>query len=324
MLHNPLINNEFQVSGKDAPVQFESNVLNLIGHYRYWAIKHHFTVKVFAFYSTTLKSFKNNIYIPNYRDHFKQINARENSSYFFVNNTIQIGWSLLPVITKYIPDVYMIDSRYIEPSVIPLYIAENISKMDWNLLVSRDPYDLQYAYKNKWSLLSPKGDQSMVINQEGIWNYVNFKERVFKDTKDLHYPYDLYIYAKAAVGDRYRSIPRLRKIGWKTLFKFLDEVMEKNPDAIDSTLIVKLVEKIKGKSILSDEEINDNLQCINIDLQMKEMMEIDKAFINNQIIDVPDYESLQKLNQNHYIKYPINLQFLCNTSKINERKSPFD
>lgn len=322
IMHNPLINNEFQICGKDAPKQLVSNIFNLIGHYRYWAIKNHYKVKIFCIFTSTIRSFKNNIYIPNYRDHFKKINAQENASCFFVNNAIQMALPILPIIAKYIPDIYIIDSKYLEPSMIPLFLSEEVSEMDWNILVSRDPYDLQYSYRNKWSLLSPKGDQSRVVNQHGIWNYVNYKERIFKDEIDLKYPYSLYILAKGAVGDKYRSIPRLRKIGWKTLFKYLDEIMEENPSAGETTLKIKLIEKIKGKSTLTNESINDNLNSINIDLQKSAMMEIDKTLITSQIIDVPDYDNLQELNRIQFMQYPMNLQFLCNANRI--KQTPFD
>lgn len=323
-LHNPLINNEFQICGKDAPKHLISNIFNLIGHYRYWAIKNHYAVKVYVIYTSTIRSFKNNIYNPNYRSHFKKINSLENASCYFINSAIEAAVPILPIIAKYIPDVYIINSKYIEPSMLPLFISSEISEASWNLLVSRDSYNLQYSYRNRWSLLSPKGDQSQVINQRGIWNYINSKEHVFKDEKDLRYPYELYILAKGVVGDKYRSIPRLRRIGWKTLFKFLDQVMEENPHATDTTLKIKLIEKIKGRSMLTNEDINRNLNCINIDLQKDSMLEIDKALITSQIIDVPDYDNLQELNRTQFMQYPLNLQFLCNESRMSGKKTPFD
>lgn len=324
-LHNPLINNEFQICGKDAPKQFISNIFNLIGHYRYWAIKNHYICKVFCIYTTTIRSFKNNIYLPNYRDKFKKINAIENASCYFVNNTLEMALPMLQIIAKYIPDIYMIDSKYIEPSMVPLFIADEISEMDWNIFVSRDPYDLQYSYRNKWNMLIPKGDYSMVVNQTGIWDYVNRKERVFKEENiSLRYPYELYILAKAVVGDKYRSIPRLRKIGWKTLFKYLDQIKEENPDASETTLKLKLIEKVKGRSDLTNDIINNNLNSINIELQKNAMLEIDKTLITSQIIDVPDYENLQELNRTQFVKYPLNLQFLCNENAMKKPKSPFD
>lgn len=323
MLHNPLINSEFQICGRDAPRQLISNIFNLIGHYRYWAIKNHYTVKVFAIYTTTIRSFKNNIYIPEYRKHFKMINAQENASCFFVNSAIQSAMPLIPILSKFIPDVYVIDSKYLEPSMIPLYIYNNEYEASWNILVSRDPYDLQYAYRNKWSLVAPKGENSMVVNQKGIWNYVNFKERVYEEKENLTYPYELYVLAKAIVGDKYRSIPRLRRVGWKTLFNFLNQIMEENPSASDTTLKIKLIEKIKGKSLLTNEDFNRNLNAINIDLQENNMIELDKVLIRDQIIDVPDYENLQEFVRENLSDYPLNLQFLCNTIS-SKTSTPFD
>lgn len=325
LMHNPLIHNEFQIAGRDAPIQLISNVFNLIGHYRYWAIKNHYTCKVYAIYTSTIRSFKNNIYIPEYRKRFKMINAKENASYFFVNSAIEIALPLMQIISKYISDVYLIDSKYLEPSMIPLFISEEVHHADWNLMISRDPYDLQYSYRDKWNMITPKGEYSRVINQDGIWDYVNFKEHVYKDDNVvLNYPYGLYILARSIVGDRYRSIPKLKKIGWKTLFKYLDQVMEENPSASETTLKLKLIEIVKGRSSLTNEDINDNLNAINIDLQKEAMLEIDKTLITSQIIDVPDYDNLQEINRIKFMKYPINLQFLCNTSTVNKKQTPFD
>lgn len=323
MMHNPLVDSEFQVCGRDAPKQLLSNIFNLIAHYRYWCIKNHYECKIFGIYTTTQRSFKNNIYIPTYREKFKQMYAKETAAYYFVNNALESAIPLLPIISKYIPDIYLIDTKYLEPSVIPLYLSEESFPSDWNIIISRDPYDLQYAIRNKWSMIVPKGDYSRVVNQEGIWDYVNIKERVYKEEKILHYPYSLYILARAVVGDKYRSIPRLRKIGWKTLFKYLDSIIEENPGASDTTLKIKLIEKIKGRSRLTNEEINNNLNSINIDLQKEAMMELDRTLIDSQIIDVPDYENLQELNRTKFLQYPLNLQFLCNTSSVKE-STPFD
>lgn len=325
VMHNPLINTEFQVCGKDAPKQLIANVFNLIAHYRYWAVKNHYNCKVYCIYTSTIRSFKNNVYISQYRNKFKKINAIENAGCYFVNNAIELANPMIGIISKYIPDVYIIDSKYLEPSMIPIFIQDEVNQADWNLLISRDSYDLQYSYRNKWSMISPKGEYSRVVNQTGIWDYVNYKEKIYTDDVVLNYPFDLYILARAIVGDSYRSIPRLKRIGWKTLFKYLDQIMEENPSASTTTLKIKLIEKVKGKSGLTNTDINNNLSVINVDLQKEAMMEIDKTLITSQLIDVPDYENLQELNRTQFLKYPLNLQFLCNTSNINPKyTSPFD
>lgn len=314
--HNPLVNSHFQMSGRDAGIQLISNVMNLIGHYRYWAVKHGFSVKVFAIYTTRLRSFKNNIYIPNYRKHFKDTNAIEYTACYFVNNAIQEASPIFPVFSKYIPEIYIVDSKYLEPSMIPLYIADEVSTADWNMLVSRDTYDLQYSYRQGWSMLSPHRDFMSIIDKEGIWNYIATRENVYKNdevgVKKILYPFELFILAKAIVGDKFRSIPRLKKVGWKTLFKYLDQILEENPDASIRTLQIKLIEKIKENGKVSNDMINSNLSSINIDLQKESMLEIDKTLIYSQIIDIPDYDNLQELNRTKFMKFPINLKFLCN------------
>lgn len=325
-LHNPPMNAQFQVAGRDAGKQLVSNIINTIAHYRYWAIKHHIVVKVFAIHTSTIRSFKNNIHLPKYRQHFKDINKIEHTSCYFVNTAIQESLPILQIISKYTPGIYIIDSKYLEPSMIPLYISEELSNADWNLLISRDTYDLQYSYRQKWSMLSPNKDFVNIIDREGIWNYVNIRERVYKDVdgkKNLLYPFELYILSKAVVGDKYRSIPRLRKIGWKTLFNYLDQIIEENPGASVTTLKIKLIEKIQTHAKkVTNEVFNANLSCINIDLQKESMLEIDKTLIYSQIIDIPDYDNLQEMNRTRFMKFPLNLKFLCNQS-VNTT-TPFD
>jgi hypothetical protein len=324
MLHMPLINNEFQVCGTNAGKQLASNIFNLLGHYRNWAIKNRLKVKVYGIYTTTLRSFKNSIYVTDYRKKFKDTNDPQNASYFFINEAIKMCAPLLPLISNYIPDVYLIDSKYLEPCIIPYFISQDIFKMDWNILISRDTYNLQYSYKDKWSLISPKGENSNLIRKTDLWNYLNIRERIYKDPVDLKYNHNLYIFAKSIVGDKFRSVPRLRKIGWITIFKYLDEIIEKYGDSSYTTMQVQLLELLKGQKKITDEDINNNLSVISIENQIETLNEIDRSSILNQIKDIPDYENLKYLNTTQFMKFPINLQFLCNELVEYKKKSPFD
>lgn len=327
-LHQPTINNEFHLAGEDAPKQFISNIFNLIAHYRWWGVSNVkcSNVKIYAFYTASSKNFKNSIYIPDYRNHFIEINANSNASNYFVNHAIKSSYELIKVISNYIPNIYCIDTKYLEPSVLPLYIQNEINPADWNILISRDTYDLQYAYRDKWFVIPPKGENTYLVNQTGLWNYINTKERVNR-MDDLHYPYQLYLLSKAVVGDKYRSIPKLRRIGWKTLFKFLDQLMEKFPNSSESTLTNELIDILKGKQVL-DSQMRNNLYTTNIELQLETMISVDRAMIDSQIIDIRDYENLKTLNlkYNQFAKYPLNLKFLCDefVSFNKNNKTPFD
>lgn len=324
--HNEPVNGIFQMAGQDAAIQLVSYTINLIAHYRFWAIKHNLSVKVFGIFTSTLRSFKNNVYIPNYRKYFKMKNSMECTSCYFVNTAIQAGIPVIQTIAKYTPGIYIIDSKYLEPSMVPLYIAEDLYKADWNILISKDTYDVQYAFKNKWSMLSPKRNFMSVVDRKGVWNYVAMKDNAFKQSEfeGLHllYPFELFILAKAVVGDKYRSIPRLKRFGWKTVFKYLDAIMEENKDASITTLKIKFIEMMKKKNI-TNQELNCNLSSINIDRQKESMLEIDRSLIYSQIVDIPDYDNLQEINRTRFMQYPLNLKFLCNNSKMMQG-NPFD
>lgn len=324
MLHMPLINHEFQICGANASKQLISNIFNLLGHYRNWAIKNRLNVKVYGIYTTTLRSFKNAIYVTDYRKKFKDSNDPQNASYYFINEAIRASAPLLPLISNYIPGVYLIDSKYLEPSAVPYFISQDYCDANWNILISRDSYNLQYCYKDRWSLISPKGENSRLIKKTDLWNYLNIKENIYKDPVDLKYNHNLYIFSKAVVGDKYRSIPRLRKIGWITLFKYLDEIIEKYGESSYTTMQIQLLELIKGEKKITDIDINNNLSVISVENQIETMSEIDRSSILTQIKDIPDYENLKHLNTTQFMKFPLNLQFLCNELIEYKKKNPFD
>ncbi len=310
-LHRPLINNEFQVAGKNASKQFVSNIFNIAGHYRNWAIKEHLIPTVWLFYTSSKKTFKNSLYVPSYRERFLDINSDLNTNTYYINAAIKESYSIMHVISKYIPGVYIIDSKYLEPSIIPNVIVNLGHNKDWNLVVSRDIYMLQYSYMDKTTMVSPKGDNSIFINKGNLWDYIIGRERVYKDDiPHIYYNPELFIYAKALIGDKYRSIPRLKKIGWKTLFNYLNKAIEDSEIPLDLQ-IEKLVDLLNSKKV-NIEEYNSNLYCSNVELQTDSLLESDKNIILDQIEDMEDYIALNNVNNSIFTRFPINLNFLCN------------
>lgn len=321
ILHKPLIDNEFQTCGVDAAKQFSSNILNLLAHYKHWAIKyHHINVKVYGIYTCYTRTFKNSLYISNYREKFKDRFNLETGYCYFVNSAIYDSVKIFTTIGQYIPDIYLIDSRYLEPSCVPYYIGEKVNIADWNMLITRDTYDLQYAYKDRWTVLLPKGDNSTIIHRGNMWNYINEKDHIYRDDRDIQYNPALYIYAKAIVGDNYRNIPRLRRIGWKTLFTILDLVKDNHPNEVsDYILQQELISYLKGKKV-TDDEFDANLHAVSVEMQSDLIISIDATVIKHQLIDRIDYDALNRLNREVFIRFPLRLEFLC---EMNINGKPF-
>lgn len=309
-LHRPLVNKEFQMCSVNAAKQLTANIFNLIGHYKNWCIKAGIRPTVYVIYTTASRTFKNSLYIPNYRSHYFQINAENSGDFYFINQAIVGSRPIIPVFAKYLNGIYAVDSKYIEPSTVPLYLSR-IHPADWNLLITRDDYDIQYAYKDHWTVISPKGDQSTVITRKTMWDHIIERERIIVP-HSFHFDPSMYVTMKAIAGDKYRSIPKLKRCGWKTIFGYVEEVAKLEDPSPEMAAIQqnRLVEMITKKN-LSVDEINRNIYCIDVEKQVNAFLDTDKAIIDACLKDMQDFKALSQYNADVFKEFPLNLQFLC-------------
>lgn len=319
-LHKPYTNAEFQCSGNHVSRQLVSNLLNLVGHYRNWAIKEKMRPIVYLIY-TTNSLFKNAIILPQYREHFKHINSPINQEFFFVNDAITNGLPILPVIMKYIPGAYAIDSGYLEPSIVPLFMSKQLPT-NWNLMVSRDEYDLQYSYYDRWSYISPKGDNSTFVSKGNLWMYLAEKEKI---DESFYFHPNIFLWAKVILGDRYRSIPKLTRTGWKTVIRYLKEFS--NPlDTSEEALTIQLNQLTKyiEKKKIANTAFNDNMYCMDIQKQCDALLDTDIAMLQNQLTDMEDTKSLREINLSIFREFPLNLDFLLKQPSYNNNNPVHD
>lgn len=304
-IHRPYTDGEFQTTGKNVSKQLVSNLMNLIGHYKNWAVKEHLQCKVFLVY-TTSEVFKNGMILPKYREYYRQIYDLKNPSFFFINTAINDGFSILQVMTKYVPNVYAIDSGYLEPSIIPLYLA-GIYDSDYNIIVSKDDYDLQYVATDKWGILIPKGDHSSLAVKGNVWDYVRIRAGI---RDPFYFHPTVLLWALAIMGDKYRSIPKLTRTGWKTVLQYLREASAPYDD--DSMLDLQLQRVVQyiDKKKIETTSFNDNLYCFSAQQQVDAMLNSDRAIIAHQLSDMDDHQTLYRANETVFKEFPINLTFL--------------
>ena len=310
-LHTPFAAKEFQVISQNSAKQLTSNVFNLIGHYKNWAVKNGIRPRIFIVYTTSTKTFKNRMHLSTYRDHYLEISSENNGQFYHINQAIQNSRGIIPVIAKYIKNVYAIDSKYLEPSAVPLHLS-NQFKADWNLLISRDEYDIQYCYRDRWSLMQPLGDYTDFVTKSNMWDHIIRKEKVELD-HEIHYTPAMFPLMMAVAGNRYRSIPRLKKVSWKTLFKWMDEV-NSNSTIVDRSVVEIQMQRfmdLVNRKKMEAEALNANLYCIDVERQVMAFMETDKAIIDSCIEDMEDFKSLNQINVDVFREFPLNLQFLC-------------
>ena len=301
-IHKPYTNLEFQTTGQNVSKQIVSNLMNLIAHYKNWAAKERMQPVIFLIY-TTSDLFKNGMRIPTYRDHYRKIFNPSNPDFFHINQAITNGYTILQVMTKYVHNVYAINSSYLEPSAIPLFLSRQYHA-DFHLIVSRDEYDLQYVAMNRWAVIMPKGEDSILINKGNVWEYITEKNN---SLGEYYFHPELFLWAKTIIGDKYRGIPKLTRTGWKTVLKYLEKVS--NKDLSDETLAIQLNElrKFIEERKIQDTNFNNNLYCTSVKQQVDALLDSDKAIIIHQIQDMEDIKALQEVNETIFKEYPIEL-----------------
>lgn len=314
-LHRPNIEHEFELCGMLAPNQCTSNIINLAAHYKMWAAKRKLPCRIYMIYTSSAGHFKNSLYVKEYRKHFAEIMDAGNMKFRLLNFTLGRALTTAHVICNYVPDIHMINSGMTEPSIVPLYLKEGkTADYNWSMIVSRDLYDLQYAYRDKWTFVSPKGDNTSVITRTSMWDYIANRERV--DASKHHaslYHHDVYPMALAVAGDKFRNIPRLKRIGWKTLFGYLDTITE--TDTVSGVVMVnRFLELLSSKHVDSDATYH-NYMATNIISQVGTMSDIMKTSIHDQITYVNDVDSLNRANQLYFEKFPINIPFLLASTR---------
>lgn len=304
-IHRPYTEQEFQTTGQNASRQIVSNLLNLIAHYKNWAAKEHMQCIVFLLY-TTSTVFKNAVRVPGYRRYFNQINSSINMDFYHINSAIIGGYSILQVMTKYVHNAYAIDTSYLEPSMVPMFLSREYPA-DFNLLVSRDEYDFQYVMFNNWAIVVPKGEESGLVTKGNLWETVRERNAI---KESFYFHPELFVWAKTILGDKYRSIPKLTRTGWKTVIRYLQNVS--NQDMTEDMLEIQLNELMHfiEKKKIEDTDFNNNLYCTSVKEQADAMLDSDRAIITHQIVDMEDTRALQEVNQTIFREFPIELSKL--------------
>lgn len=308
-LKNTSCNMTFQSCGANATKQLISNVLNLIGHYRQWGVRKHVDVKVYGYYTLAERSFENKIYIPDYRSRFVKSISRNNPDCYYVNTVIRDASDLLKSITNYIDGVYMIDSHFTEPSTMPLFIQSEVHTADWNFIITRDRFEYQYVLQDRFSVIVPKGDESFMVTAGNLWETIA-KHEHFDYTQAKYYPPKLYPLVLAVMGDKHRSIPKLKRISWISIFNFLDATIDNGHES-ETTIFDNFLSNLCSKYADSSTIMN-SFHAVDVHTNYTNMDYTTKSYISSQLVDVPDYENLLALNQmpNMFLNYPINLKFL--------------
>jgi hypothetical protein len=315
-------NARFQACGAAAFKQYASNVLNLVAHYKKWFVRHGLNTRCFIYYTNATGGFTSALIHRTYRQDFIVSQSLNNPDCYYVNLTINGGINILSKICDYIDEVYIINSKGEEPSVVPYLIAQKLPA-DWNYILTKDRLELQYVTYDKFSIIYPSkitGDR--VINASNLWQTIGDKEH--KSTPHLtEFDPRLFIPAMAIAGDMERSVRKIRSIGWVTILETLEEIWCTNQDHSIITMLDELEKVLQTKNKATTEKYiktyNNNILTFSMKSRYDVMSEVNKTMLLSQIKDIPDAETINEISNNPMIlgNYPINVEALFAKAYVN-------
>ena len=292
---------------------FVSNILNLAAHYRHFFAKNTaYNVRVYMYY-TDFDSTE--FYERKYNEDFRSYYLNKfNSNPKFVLLTESLKEDILPqakLIADFIPGVYVIKATNIEGALVP-YIVATSDPDSKNFVISEENYNTQYTLMDNFIHHLIKAGQAQRNIYYTIMQYLvgitnKAPEELIEMSKLFSYP-GMYCSLLACLGDRSRAINGIRGIGVSKLAKLLIERIRGNnlnPNAVSPETISPIFEGDPAK-----EEFENNYYCTSIPMMYERLTEADKQSIYSQIVDRYDFNSVVKLNNSRFVKWPLKLDAL--------------
>lgn len=313
LFHNQYVEDSIIAMDKKELSQFHScvisNTLNLAAHYRWFFTKNKISTNIVFYMNQYSKYIHQNNFLHNkkYRDKYVY-NYTDNPNYEGINLIMKSVLKALDNIVDYIDGVYFVSSDRIESSLIPMVMIEDkLLKGQINLMVTRDDYDLQYVNK-KFLVMYPKGDESCIVTKDNLFNVIQQKYEFFNDYKLPSY---LFSFILAVVGDKRRSIGKIKGVGWSTIYKNLTKLFKKmdisEEEYISFEQLALAIKEDPTAPESNREKVISNYMCIDLDRQYAMVSEAQKLSIERQILDRYEADALKKLNTKYFEDFPINI-----------------
>lgn len=288
-----------------------SNTINYIAHYKRFFVNNTFDTRVYL-YMTDLDS--DNFHERNYNEDFRSyylMKYNSNPKFTLLANKLRHDIiKEVKTLCNFIPNAYFIVSKNIDSSLVPLIIG-NESKDRKNVIISSDPYEMQYTFIDGYDDYYIKRNPTEIRTISGKEGFINVYNKTEVNTCDLARFYDtypLFCSLLSSYGDKKRSIDNLSGVGIVSLSKLIESGVSSNVIQKSSST-PEVLGDIFHDTDLKDEFIN-NFYCTSFLNMYKELTQADKSSITNQIIDRRDDNAFTTLNRTTFANYPLIIEGL--------------
>ena len=275
-----------------------ADLINVAAHYKEFFKNNGLDTKVFLYMTdltSDIESFNESTYNMDYRCYYLN---KYNGNPKFVSLTEAFTNIILPkakIICDFIPDVYLIQGKNIEGSLIPYIVSEYYPDRK-NFIVSGDIYETQYEFLPNFTHHLFKRhftSSSLSYTIEQYLKVICRRDTVAKEDVSVFSHYGFYTLLLSSLGEKYRSIDSVNGIGLKTLEKMILKELNTCTLTEDTDNIELLGKMFDG---FTKECIEENYQAMSLKHSIKSLLDGQKKLILNQIEDRIDLNSLMKIN----------------------------
>lgn len=287
-----------------------SDILNLAAHYKRFFRGNKLQTKVFLYMTSfDSNSFKEMKFNEDYRSYYLN---KFNTNPRFSTLTDYLKNEILPEaeqICQFIPNVYIINAKNIDASVIP-YAVSNLYSGSKNVIISSDYFDTQYSFKPGFTVHYLRRSP---LHSSITYTLHGYLKEIIKRDPDQNTEINIlnnlekYVCLLSVIGDKSRSIDPIKRVGAISVMKYLKAAQDNHLIDFDTSSVELLKEAFPSDM---REDLVSNFNQYSIEWKNQNIDEADKETIRSQIIDRFDNNSLLTLNSTRFYEHPLMLEEL--------------
>lgn len=291
---------------KKIVLDLESSIINMLASYRSYFLKERCTPKIYLYYTSLNKSNQRmTSYCKYYRNYYRNKYC-QNPEFCKMGKLFQD--TIVPevkLILSYVKDCYLIESKDFDSSLIPLILMD---KNVPSVVISTDVFDTLYLFQENFKMIYIKRRYSnlkVISDIEGVIQSIIKGENPF----DLSiFSAELYFRLLLSIkGSKIRNIASAKGFGYSKFLNAIKNGVEEDIVLRDFESIDSVIELFPDKY---REDIKNAFLCTDLELQYDLLTEVDIEATQRQAIDRLDSESLDKLNNERFLEFPINIPAL--------------
>lgn len=283
-----------------------SELINIVAHYRhfFWS-RYRIPSNFFLYYSDKEASYPTKLN-PDYKHDFYSKRLYFKPEFNALNKMIYKNLELATILSEYLPNIYIINTGTLEPSVLPYHIINKNQKVQnlLNLVITNELSDYQLTNLNNTFILDLKSDDSKIITREEIIPSLLKRTKMSNTELDSNF----FNAILAISGNKKQNILGIPGYGPAKTVKLIEKLI-KDGSISNNEESGKL--NITADKYFNDSDLEEiiikNYNAISLANLYKNISPKETYAIKSAIKNKSDNMSLMEINNQYYTRYPLML-----------------